>query len=111
MYSLYEDGEYSPEVPRATAPGIYEVWYYAKSDSIYFSDSERKCVESFIVLESDINMDGKFNSRDAVALKSYLLLGRTSRLDMAEADVNKDGGINVVDYRMVMRMLITMRGI
>jgi len=68
--------------------------------------------EHTIVIYGDSNGDGKVNSTDITALKSYILkLGILNGKFLDACDVNKDGKFNSTDYTIIKRHILKLQEI
>ncbi len=58
-------------------------------------------------LKGDVNDDGVFNVLDIVQLKKWILAVPDTKLSNSKnADLDKNGKINIIDYSMMLRLLI-----
>ena len=83
---------------------------------IEFTDTGRVNVENLtlvditpkeLVIQGDVNDDGKYDINDLVLFQKWLLGSSTAKLDNCKtADLGKDGRLDVFDLCILRRMLI-----
>ena len=87
---------------RKNGEGEYPIRFSNAGSNVYDSKLKANFVGSLKIskpYKGDVNNDGKLNSYDLLLLKQRILnLVSDKELDMKNADVNRDGRVNIMDY-------------
>ncbi|MCR4692188.1 MAG: leucine-rich repeat domain-containing protein [Lachnospiraceae bacterium] len=91
MYSLTQNGTYSPMVPKATKAGTYQLWYKVKADEFH-KDIEPACLEVKIAKASAApnTPPATLNVSKSIAKVSNEILASYKNWTFAASDLGKD---------------------